>query len=385
MNIVLLTNILTPYRKAFFDEVYNQCVADGQSDFRVICMAAGESDRQWKYEDLREKYTFLLKGSSIRVKNYDIHFCQDVEEMLMAANPDVIIVSGSYMLPPAWEAVRIAKKHCIKVLFWSESHLDESRGYKSVTKKIRERIRNKFYKKFDGFMYPGQKAKEFIEKYANPQAQLINIPNLIDNRVFDIANTVYSKAILRDKYMIDQSKYVFFAPIRLTKVKGMLEFLELLAKADEKYKCQLVIAGEGELKLEIESKAREYGINLILVGYRCEEEMVELYRCADCFLLPSFADPNPLTCIEAIWNGLPLLVSEHVGNHPEIVQEGKNGYVFSYKHQSSAINLIDELINSSTTFRRDAADLSYDIAHDKFDIEKRTHQFIDELKKICDR
>ena len=383
MNIVLLTNILTPYRKAFFDEVYKQCVADGQSDFRVICMAAGESDRQWRFEDLREKYTFLLKGNSLRIKNYDIHFCQDVEEMIMAGNPDIIIVSGSYMLPPAWEAVKIAKKNGIKVLFWSESHLEESRGYKSATKKLREKIRNKFYKKFDGFMYPGQKAKEFIEKYADSKVALINIPNLIDNRVFDIANTVYSKAILRDKYTIDQCKYVFFSPIRLTHVKGMLEFLDLLSKADDKDKCQLVIAGEGELKEEIELKAKGYGIDLMMVGYRCEAEMVELYRCADCFLLPSLADPNPLTCIEAIWNGLPLLVSDHVGNHPEVVREGKNGHVFSYKRQVEAINLIDEMINSGTAFKRDAADLSYDIAHEEFDIEKRTKQFINELRSLC--
>lgn len=380
MNIVLLTNILTPYRKAFFNEMYRQCVADGQSDFRVICMAAGESDRKWRYEDLRQKYTFLLKNKTIRLFHYDIHFCKGVEEMLLAANPDVIIVSGSYMLKPAWTAVKCAKEHGIKVLFWSESHLSESRGYRKALVEIREKIRERFYKKFDGFLYPGTKAKEFIEKYAKEGVSYYNIPNLINNRAFDIRGAKYSKAILRDKYGIAQGKYIFLSPIRLSKEKGMTQFLELLAKAKEYKRCQVAIAGEGELKDEIIDKAKLLDIDLVMLGYREQSEMIELYRCADCFLLPSFADPNPLTCIEALWNGLPLLVSEHVGNHPEVVKQGQNGFVFSYAREDEAAHIIDSLIMSDGEFRYDAANISYDIATKNFELKDRTGRLIKELK-----
>ena len=40
-------------------------------------------------------------------------------------------------------------------------------------------------------------------------------------------------------------------------------------------------------------------------------------------ILPSLSDPNPLSCIEACWSANPLIVSEHVGNNPEIITEGR--------------------------------------------------------------
>lgn len=379
MNIVLLTNILTPYRKAFFDELYSQCIAHKNGNFKVLCMAETESNRQWRYDEYKEKYTSLLSGRTISIKGIDIHFCKNVAKEIQACSPDVLIVAGSYMLPPAWKAVKYARKNNIKVLFWSESHLDEERDYNGGTLSIREYIRSNFYKKFDGFLYPGRKAKEFIERYAAEGAKYYNLPNLINNQKFDIKGKEFSRAILRDKYGIDQCKYIFILPARLSKAKGIIPFLDVCAKAKLKGRFQILIAGEGEQRNEIEEKAKELGLDVLMLGYRGEAEMIELYRSADCFLLPSISDPNPLTCIEALWNGLPLLVSEHVGNYPEVVKKAENGYVFSYKKTGEAAAYIDMLLESNSEWRTHASQMSYAIARKRFDIRKRTEMLLDEL------
>ena len=50
-------------------------------------------------------------------------------------------------------------------------------------------------------------------------------------------------------------------------------------------------------------------------------------------MLPSFSDPSPLTIVEALCCGLPMLVSTYCGNHYEALSEGNNGYGFSpYNH-----------------------------------------------------
>ena len=57
--------------------------------------------------------------------------------------------------------------------------------------------------------------------------------------------------------------------------------------------------------------------------------MCELYNTANVLLLPSFSDPSPLTLVEALFFHMPVLCSEHCGNHFEVVESGVNGYTFS--------------------------------------------------------
>lgn len=57
-----------------------------------------------------------------------------------------------------------------------------------------------------------------------------------------------------------------------------------------------------------------------------QDELVELYRRADCFVLPSRHDSFGMTVIEAMACGLPAIVSEMVGAR-EAIEEGRSGWV----------------------------------------------------------
>lgn len=54
----------------------------------------------------------------------------------------------------------------------------------NIKNTIREMVRKKFYKKYDGFWYAGELSKEFIMKYAIKDAKYCFVPNLIDERVY---------------------------------------------------------------------------------------------------------------------------------------------------------------------------------------------------------
>ena len=69
-----------------------------------------------------------------------------------------------------------------------------------------------------------------------------------------------------------------------------------------------------------------------------------------------------LTCVEACWRKLPLLVSEHVGNHPEVVKQGENGYVFSYREPENAVKIINSVIEADSLWFENASRKSYEIA-----------------------
>lgn len=379
MKMVLLTNILSPYRRVFFDEIALQCKKVGDT-FSVLVMSPEEYDREWHYEEYKTEYTILLKCKTFRIKHIPIYINVDLKEKLESLKPDIVIIAGGYMLPSAWKASKIVGKQGGRLLFWSESHLGEKRQYGCLILWIRERVRRSFYSKFEGFLYPGEKAKQFIECYAGINVKYYFIPNLIDNRKFlKISEHCGEKYEIRKKYGLNCHKFIMFSPMRLTWVKGLEPFMDLFVKSGCSEKVQLVVAGTGELYEKLQNKAKKLKIDLKLLGYHEERDIIELYNGADCFLMPSLSDPSPLSCVEAIWCGLPILVSEHVGNSPEIVEEGINGYVFSYENRKEAQEKIRKIVNASSEWLEKASMRSREIAQERFELKKMTKNLIDSL------
>jgi glycosyltransferase involved in cell wall biosynthesis len=380
MNIVLLTNILNPYRKAFYDELYRQCEEKGHQ-FHVLVMSPREYNREWKYDDYKGNYTVLLKCRAYRIKHLPVYHNPDLKKRLKELSPDMVVMAGGYMLPSVWKACKYRKRLHYRIYFWSESHLDEKREYSSCLLKIREKIRENFYKKFDGFWYPGEKALQLIQRYARADVACYKIPNLIDNDKFlsGVEKGRLSETVIREKYHLSTDKKIFFAPMRLNWVKGLIPFLEIIKEANCKEKIQIVVAGNGELEGEIRKKAEELGIDLRLLGYCEEEKVIELYRAADVFFMSSLSDPSPLSCVEAIWCGLPLFVSEHVGNYPEVVRQGENGYVYSYSDTKRAARELDELVKKNAAWYRRASDISRKIAAEQFEVRGTTERLLEEM------
>ena len=374
MNIVLLTNILNPYRKAFYDELYRQCGEKGHP-FHVLVMSPR------KYDDYKGDYTVLLKCRAYRIKHLPIYHNPDLKKRLKELSPDIVIMAGGYMLPSVWKACGYRKKLHYKIYFWSESHLDEKREYSSGLLKTRDKIRKNFYKKFDGFWYPGEKALQLIQKYAKPGAEYYQIPNLIDNNKFldGVEEKKLSGTEIREKYHLSSDKKIFFAPMRLNWVKGLIPFLEIVKESKHKEQIQIVVAGSGELEEEIKKKAEEFGVDVRLLGYCEEEKVIELYSAADVFFMSSLSDPSPLSCVEAIWCGLPLFVSERVGNYPEVVRQGQNGYVYSYSDKKQAVEYLDELMEKDTVWYKKASGISKELAREQFEIKKTTRELLEKL------
>ena len=385
-KIVLLTNILSPYRKAFYQAMYEQGKAY-DIDFRVLLMNDTESDRQWRYEDYCGDYSILLKKKVLFGKADSLYINTDLTEKLNQIQPDILVLSGSYTFLPVWQALRWSKKNrSCRLLFWSESHLDEMRDYHRIEYMIRDLVRKTFYSRMEGFWYPGQKAKDLIRKYAKKDAFYIQVPNLIENQMFqELAQQCVGKtADIRNKYHLSTGKKLFFAPMRLIKVKGILPFLEMICDLPIEYKqkVQFAIAGDGELRTEIEQYIDEHHLDVILLGGQSNIEVCKLLCASDVVFVSSLSDSNPLACIEALWCKKPLYVSRHVGNAPEVIEFGENGYVFAYEDQADALQKMENLIDADEKWYQHAAEESEMIANEQFDVEKNTDRILKTLTEL---
>lgn len=382
MKIVLVTNILSPYRKVFFDKLYH-CFQKNETEFYVLVMAQSEPSRHWYYEEYKGEYSELLETKTIQVHNICFHFNRNIQKRLQEINPDIVVASGHYLSPSVFKVIGLKHKLHYKLLFWSESHLDETRNYHTMKLKLRELIRSYTYKKFDGYWYAGDKSRQFIEKYdkrnGKRKKDYYFIPNLVDNNYYNTGIEEDEKLRIRREYQIPKEQYLFVLPARLEEEKGIIPFLSLYHNCQLKHKATIIIMGDGSLREEIETLIHTYDLNVKLVGYLEQDKIRELYSIGDCFLLPSISDANPLSCVEALWSGLPLLLSSHVGNYPETIHQGENGYVFNYDNQVEASHLIDQLIASNKQWRNGARQMSLRIAKEIYEPDQMVTSLVTKI------
>jgi glycosyltransferase involved in cell wall biosynthesis len=113
---------------------------------------------------------------------------------------------------------------------------------------------------------------------------------------------------------------------RLQKIKGT-EILLRCANKLEREPCKFVIVGDGEelgrIKKYLEGKNIS---NVKIMGELPEKEVLFEYQRASLFLLPSLSEGFPLTILEAMACGLPIIAAD-VGNVSTIVAAGVNGFI----------------------------------------------------------
>lgn len=90
----------------------------------------------------------------------------------------------------------------------------------------------------------------------------------------------------------------------------------------------LTIVGDGPARAALEQRLAHEGLGgaVSLLGTRAMEQMPELYRRHDVFLLPSAFEGLPLALLEAMGQGCVPVVSDIASGVPELVRDGEQGF-----------------------------------------------------------
>ncbi len=102
---------------------------------------------------------------------------------------------------------------------------------------------------------------------------------------------------------------------------GLLKAFNIFHKECEK--SQLWLLGDGEKRLEIEAFVKENGLEESVKLWGIKSSVHEYLNEADIFTLPSNYEGVPLTLIEAMGTGLPI-VATAVGGIPDMVENEKS-------------------------------------------------------------
>jgi glycosyltransferase involved in cell wall biosynthesis len=130
---------------------------------------------------------------------------------------------------------------------------------------------------------------------------------------------------------------------RLSLEKGINFLLDAAAKIKETGSFCLHIVGDGPNRAEIEQKIKFFGLEELvnLHGYLQNPE--KIYQILDILVLPSLTEGIPLTLLEAMSFGIPVIASD-VGGIPEIIEDNKSGLLVKPGSVDDLINKITLLI-----------------------------------------
>ncbi len=113
---------------------------------------------------------------------------------------------------------------------------------------------------------------------------------------------------------------------RLGRRKGIYVLLNALAAVKEKFPdVMLLCGGDGEID-EVRAVAEDLGVKdrVRLLGWVQGSEKNALLDSAAIYVLPSFAEGLPMSVLEAMAAGLPV-ISTPVGGIPEVITDGIEG------------------------------------------------------------
>ena len=117
---------------------------------------------------------------------------------------------------------------------------------------------------------------------------------------------------------------------RLCEQKGQLLLMQAAGLlAEQGHEFEIVLAGDGEMRAEIETLIERYGLHgrVRITGWISSEQVRAEILAARALVLPSFAEGLPVVIMEAMALRRPVLTT-YVAGIPELVHPGENGWLF---------------------------------------------------------
>lgn len=137
---------------------------------------------------------------------------------------------------------------------------------------------------------------------------------------------------------------------RLREEKGHAELLRAFALVRTNIEADLVLVGDGPQFSTLRALARDIGVE---GSVRFTGELPDVWpqlAKADVFALPSHHEALGIAVLEAMAAGLPVVAS-NVGGVPELVRDGKSGYLVPPKDAEALAAKLYELLSNPSLAR----------------------------------
>jgi glycosyltransferase involved in cell wall biosynthesis len=218
-------------------------------------------------------------------------------------------------------------------------------------KKYQKIILDQFYTKkmirtANAFHCVGNQEKMSLLKFGADSNRIY----IINNGILNINNRLMNSDIFK-RINLNVEKYSFILTVgRLDKKKGLDVLIKSFSLISKKFNdLFLLIAGTGtdEYVNEIKELIKKLDLDkrVKFTGFVSENEKLHLLKTAKLFVLTSYSDVHPISAIEAMANGLPVVISQN-SDFPEI-DEYQAGKIVQNSEQNVSQTIVELLSDES--------------------------------------
>lgn len=213
----------------------------------------------------------------------------------------------------------------------------------------------------------------------------IIIENGVDTKHFQFDEKI--REITRTNLGIHKEDFLIVFVGRITADKGIYELLSAMHALNTKKEDRIKALFIGSIYREEEAKLRgsikKLGIseNIIFAGVK--DDVKPFYCAGDLFVLPSHDEGLPLTLLEAMACGLPVVASE-VGGIPFVIENFKDGILVKPRDKGDLSKKIRWCVENPEKSKKIGENASKK-ARERYSLQRMTDEYLEIFKKLVDK
>ncbi len=299
MKIVLVTNIVPPYRQAAYGMLAHRVrTCDSEGEFRIICTHHHEPQRSWPLLTGEFAQTILPRAKIPLGENRTIAINFGLDRALDHARPDALILAG--FGPTQWQAHLYARRHNIPTIVQFDGWTASDAAYQNP---LRENIRRRMIARASICIAAGENGRDWFVRFGKAGTDILIAP----------IPPAFTPPDHRSGFN-DRPVDLLWCG-RPTRSKGFDTFLEIASQLHRNGIAKNIRIVGANHHNDIADRLPRMGLSTVteLVENVAPSKLPALYQQAKLCLLPSRNDAYGVTVIEAIACGSVALATNRVG------------------------------------------------------------------------
>ena len=336
LRVALLTNSLSPHSLPVCE-----AISRGLKEFRAFLSA--DADRYHNFPKAHASFDVTLQRSFNRLRflrkahgfwqRGDLHVPYDTYHQLRTYRPDLIL-SVQLGLRTALAAAYRRRRKNVRLILWAtlSRHTEEERNW------VRRAVRRWIVQQVDGAFVNGRGGEEYLRMLG------------FSGRVYTIPYAIEELPFHSDSYAPRERVRRLMYAGHLVPQKGVRTFCAVLNQwcaAHPERSVHFAIAGSGPEERAIRTMATAQNLSIAIYQTMPQQQLATHYRQADLFVFPTLGDEWGVVINEAMLAGLPVLGSIYSQAVEELVDEGRNGWLFDALDEKSIYAGLERALSAS--------------------------------------
>ena len=341
MKILYLTNLPSPYRVDFFNELVRCGI-----NVTVMFERTNAQDRNQKWRSNEKALFQEIYLKSIKIGN-ESSLSLEALKHINEKDYDLIVIGG-YSTITSMICIEYMRLKNIPFI------LNADGGRVSQDSWLKKKIKKHFIGAASAWLSSGSVTTNYLVHSGAKRDKVYEFPfSSIKKADIEEPLNEEEKEKLRKKLKIKE-QFVVLSVGRFSYNQGygkgfdtILKIASLLKKLD----IAFVIVGDNPTREFVELKEKNGLDNVYFIGYKSKNELADYYKMSNLFILMTRGDVWGLVINEGMSYGLPVITSDKCVAGLELVDED-NGFIVNSEDVLQASNAIQLLYNDKSIIKK---------------------------------